>query len=378
MNDGKPIRVLIADDSALMRNLINKLLSRAPDILIAGAARDGEDAVAKAVELRPNVVTMDINMPKLDGITAMQMIVNQKICPVIMFSSLTQAGAVETFECLALGAFDFVGKPSGTVSTDIEMIGEDLIAKIRAAATSGVGRRPARRAPAPLAPAVASQRPVNSADPSGGEMRAIAIGISTGGPATISQVLPFLPADLPAPIFLVQHMPASFIGTFVARLRKECQIHVVQAETGMTVQPGYCYVAGNDRHLLPFRKRSGEVLLRTPSEPKQLFVPSADVMMGAVLAVYGAKTIGVLMTGIGDDGADQMVRIRQAGGLTIAESKESCVVFGMPYQAIERGGAELVLPSWEIAEALVAALNKGVPKGVVGSTKSLQYQGVRA
>ena len=349
------IRVLVADDSALMRNLISRLLGKAPDIVVAGTARDGEDAVQKTMQLKPDVVTMDINMPKLDGISAMQMILAEKICPVIMLSSLTQQGAVETFECLALGAFDFVGKPDGTVSAHLDAIAEDLIAKIRAAAASGVPKRPRPKAASPP-PQAARPPEIRPANLPSNEMRAIAIGISTGGPATISTFLPGLPAALPAALFLVQHMPAAFIPTYVSRLQKECAIEVVEAETGAPVRAGCCYVAGNNLHLCPYRKLSGEVVLRRPSQPKTLFVPGVGVMMDSVLAIYGRRTIGVLMTGIGDDGADQMVKIREAGGVTLAESEESCVVFGMPYQAIKRGGAEIVLPSWEIADRIVRIL----------------------
>lgn len=354
MRPGSIIRVLVADDSALMRNLISRLLAKAPDIKVAATARDGEDALQKAVELKPDVVTMDINMPKLDGISAMQMILAEKICPVIMFSSLTQQGAVETFECLELGAFDFVAKPEGTVSAKLDAIAEELITKVRAAAASGGLKRPRPAASPPPRPvARPAARPASLPL---SEMRAIAVGISTGGPTTISTFLPGLPADLPAAIFLVQHMPAAFIPTYVSRLQKECAIEVVEAETGASVHAGCCYVAGNGLHLCPYRKLSGDVVLRRPSMPKTLFVPGVNVMMESVLAVFGRRTIGVLMTGIGDDGADQMVRIREAGGVTIAESEESCVVFGMPYQAITRGGAEIVLPSWEIANRLVRIL----------------------
>jgi two-component system chemotaxis response regulator CheB len=353
MKQGSIIRVLVADDSALMRNLISRLLARAPDIKVAATARDGEDAVQKAIQLKPDVVTMDINMPKLDGISAMQTILAERICPVIMFSSLTQKGAVETFECLELGAFDFVAKPEGTVSANLDAIAEELITKIRAAVASGAVKR---KRPTAFPPPPVARSSARLANLPSGEMRAIAIGISTGGPTTISTLLPGLPADLPAAVFLVQHMPAAFIGPYVSRLRKECAIQVVEAETGAPVRPGCCYVAGNDLHLCPYRKLSGEVVLRRPSQPKTLFVPGVGVMMDSVLAVYGRRTIGVLMTGIGDDGADQMVRIREAGGVTIAESEESCVVFGMPFQAIKRGGAEIVLPSWEIAARLVRIL----------------------
>ena len=344
---------MVADDSALMRNLIGRLLAKAPDIKVIATARDGEDAIQKAVELKPDVVTMDINMPKLDGISAMQMILGERICPVIMFSSLTQKGAVETFECLELGAFDFVAKPEGTVSANLDAVATELIAKIRSAAASGPVKRRQPVASTPARPALRSAAIPNA------EMRAVAIGISTGGPSTISTLLPGLPADLPAAIFLVQHMPPTFIPPYVARLQKECAIQVVQAETGARVQTGYCYVASGGLHLCTYRKQNGDMVLRRPSQPKTLFVPGVNVMMESVLSVFGSRTIGVLMTGIGDDGADQMVCIRQAGGVTIAESEESCVVFGMPYQAIKRGGAEIVLPSWEIAARLVRILSGG-------------------
>jgi len=232
----------------------------------------------------------------------------------------------------------------------LDAIAEEPITKIRAAATSGVVKRPR--------PTASPPRPVSRpVIPALAEMRAIAIGISTGGPSTISTFLPGLPADIPAAIFLVQHMPAAFIGPYVSRLQKECAIEVVEAETGATVRAGSCYVAADNLHLCPYRKLSGEVVLRRPSQPRTLFVPGVGVMMESVLAIYGRRTIGVLMTGIGDDGADQMVRIREAGGVTIAESEESCVVFGMPFQAIKRGGAEFVLPSWEIAARLVRILD---------------------
>ncbi len=369
------IRVLVADDSALMRNLISRLLGKAPDIVVAATARDGEDAVQKTMQLKPDVVTMDINMPKLDGISALQMILAEKICPVIMLSSLTQQGAVETFECLALGAFDFVGKPDGTVSANLDAIAEELIAKIRAAAASGAPKRP-RPKPAASPPLQSVTRPnLRPSNLPSSEMRAIAIGISTGGPATISTFLPGLPADLPAAIFLVQHMPATFIPTYVSRLKKECAIEVVEAETGAPVRPGCCYVASNNLHLCPYRKLSGEVVLRRPSQPKTLFVPGVGVMMDSVLAIYGRRTIGVIMTGIGDDGADQMVRIREAGGVTIAESEDSCVVFGMPYQAIARGGAEIVLPSWEIADRIVRILATKTAGGSAQRRSALQGAG---
>jgi len=320
---------------------------------VVGLARDGEDAVAKARELRPHVVTMDINMPKLDGITALQMIVEEKICPVVMVSSLTQRNAVTTFECLELGAFDFIAKPDGTVSANMGAVAADLISKLRAAASSGVLDRVRKRGFVTrerVAPPVLQWRNIAPA--------AVAIGISTGGPATLTEVLPFLPKDLPASIFLVQHIPASFVAAFAHRLDEHCAIKVVEGRAGMKAEPGICYVAPGGMHLCPHRKPDGEIVLRTPSTPLTLFVPSVSVMMQAVLGAYGRNTVGVLMTGIGDDGADQMVAIRQAGGATIAESAETAVVYGMPREAFERGGAEIVAPHYDVARHILQAVGK--------------------
>jgi two-component system, chemotaxis family, protein-glutamate methylesterase/glutaminase len=355
------IRVLVADDSALMRQTLKRMISAEPGMEVAGTARDGEDAVAKARELRPDVVTMDINMPKLDGITALQLILEEKICPVVMVSSLTQRGALTTFECLELGAFDFVAKPDGTVSSNLGSIAAELGSKLRAAAASGVLervhkqriRRGAVRPPVPPpAPRWDTHSPV-----------AVAIGISTGGPATLTEVLPVLPADLPASVFLVQHMPATFLTAFARRLNENCALEVVEGRAGMAVEPGHCYVAPGGLHLCPYRKAStGEIVIRTPAQPRTLFIPSVNVMMRAVRETYGPNTVGVLMTGIGDDGADEMVSIRKAGGITIAESEETAVVFGMPREAIERGGADIVAPHYQVAQHIVQAVGKAGAK----------------
>jgi two-component system chemotaxis response regulator CheB len=350
------IRVLVADDSALMRQTLKHVISAEPGMELAGVARDGQDAVAKARELRPDVVTMDINMPKLDGITALQLILEEKICPVVMVSSLTQRGAMTTFECLELGAFDFVAKPDGTVSSNLGAAAAELVSKIRAAAAQGVLQRVRKNRARRLSARERVELPVARWQTTGPV--AVAVGISTGGPATLSEVLPLLPADLPASVFLVQHMPASFLTAFARRLNENCPLTVVEARAGMAAQAGYCYVAPGGLHLCPYRKSSGEIVIRTPAQPRTLFVPSVNVMMQAVLEAYGSNTVGVLMTGIGDDGADQMVRIRQAGGLTIAESEETAVVYGMPREAFERGGADIVAPHYEVAQQIVQAVGK--------------------
>jgi two-component system chemotaxis response regulator CheB len=347
------IRVLVADDSALMRQTLKRIITAEPGMELAGTARDGEDAVAKARELRPDVMTMDINMPKLDGITALQIVLEEKICPVVMVSSLTQRGAVTTFECLELGAFDFVAKPDGTVSAHMGAVAADLISKLRAAASSGVREQARKRgfvARERIVPPVQrwqSNVPV-----------AVAIGISTGGPATLTEVLPLLPPDLPASVYLVQHMPASFLASFARRLDQNCQMKVVEGRAGMQAEPGVCYVAPGGLHLCPHRRSDGGIVIRTPAQPQTLFIPGVNVMMQAVLETYGQNTIGVLMTGIGDDGADQMVAIRRAGGATIAESEETAVVYGMPREAFERGGADIVAPHYEVARHIVQAVGR--------------------
>jgi two-component system chemotaxis response regulator CheB len=338
-----------------MRQTLKRIIGVSSAFDVVGLARDGEDAIQKARELRPDVISMDINMPRMDGITALQTILHEKICPVVMVSSLTQRGATTTFECLELGAFDFVGKPDGTVSANMGVIGADLMAKLKAAAARGVvNRRPRNEVLRPYKPAARVEFDKTA------RFRAIALGISTGGPATLHDFLPQVPADLPASIFLVQHMPPTFITSFARRLDQSCALKVVEAESGMSIESGVCYVAPGGMHLCLYRKLTGDVVIRTPTAPPTLFVPSVSVMMESVLKVYGTDTVGVLMTGIGDDGADQMVAIKLAGGYTIAESEETAVVYGMPREAVERGGASVVAPSHHMAEEIVKAVRRRI------------------
>ncbi|MGJ5813661.1 protein-glutamate methylesterase/protein-glutamine glutaminase [Paludibaculum fermentans] len=350
----KKIRVLVADDSALMRQTLKRIIGAAADFELVGVARDGEDAVSKARQLRPDVVSMDINMPKLDGVTALQMILQEQICPVVMVSSLTQRGTATTFECLELGAFDFVAKPDGTVSANMGLVADELISKLKAAASRGIVDRHQRS----REPRLPYRPPLRDAPTGSTRKMAVAIGISTGGPATLQEVLPQIPVDVPASLFLVQHMPPSFIASFAKRLDDHCALKVVEGRSGMPVEPSICYVAPGGMHLCLHRKMTGELVIRTPTTPATLFTPSVGVMMASILSIYGADTIGVLMTGIGDDGADQMVAIRQAGGHTIAESEQTAVVYGMPREAVERGGACVVAPSYEVAREILKAVRR--------------------
>ncbi len=340
------IRVLVADDSALMRKQIKDMLESDPRIEVIATARDGEDTIEKARKFEPDVITLDINMPKMDGLTALQILVEEEIAPVIMVSSLTQEGSIITFEALELGAFDYVAKPGGTISLNIKQVKDELIAKVKAAARKGVLKRLKRK----------KRVSVKRISGRVKDKKAVAIGISTGGPKTLMDVVPYLPEDLPAAVFIVQHMPPAFTKSFAERLDKNSKIRVVEAEAGLEAENGLGILGKGGYHLTVFKKLTGSVIVRTPSKPEHLFMPSADIMMESVLQVYGENTIGVLMTGMGDDGANAMVKIKEAGGITIAESEETAIVFGMPKAAIERGGAKYVAPSYEIADLIVKAV----------------------
>lgn len=347
-----PIRVVLADDSALMRKLIRQILERDPEVQVVACARDGNEALAAVKQHNPDVVTLDINMPGLDGVGALQAIMEECPKPVVMISSLTQQGALTTYECLELGAVDFVHKPSGTISSDIEKSGGEIVAKVKAAARARVGRarRTARPAPRPTAPPTpAAPTGENVAD------RVVAIGVSTGGPKTLLDVVPFFPADLPAAVVIVQHMPETFTASFARSLHNASRLPVKEAEAGEPLLNGRVYVARGGKHLTFTRRRiGGGVMARYQSHPSDhLHVPSADVMMHSALEAFGRRTVGVLLTGMGSDGADGMVAIRRAGGPTIAEDESTCVVFGMPQVAIARGGAEYVLPCSAVAAKVV-------------------------
>lgn len=354
------IRVLIVDDSALMRKALKEIIMTDSSLDVVGTARDGSDAIEKVRELKPDVITMDINMPVMDGLTAMQHILNESPkTAVLMVSSLTAEGALTTFEALELGAFDYVAKPSGTVSTDIYLVGREIIQKVKLAYKSVNGQsirdRVERSSSARPQKKVEHQkqtelRPIKKAT------KVVVIGISTGGPGTLMEVLPMLPEDLGAAVIIIQHMPPAFTTSFAKRLDGASQIPVKEVATGDLLQNGSGYL-GPGGYQLVVRGESG--LLRLTSTPKTVFMPCVNVTMESVLSAYGGKNVvGVLMTGMGDDGADAMVKIRKAGGITIAEDESTAVVFGMPKEAIERGGAEIVVPSYKMAEAIIKAVRR--------------------
>jgi len=355
------IKVLIVDDSALMRKVLKEIIMTDSSLEVVGTARDGQEAIEKARDLKPDIVTMDINMPVMDGLTSMQHIQSEfPDLPVLVVSSLTSEGALITFEALELGAFDYVAKPSGTVSNNLHIVGKEIIEKIKLANKNvnkkNISDRVIRRSNKKTESLQLSTKKMGFKK-SEGLSKVVVIGISTGGPGTLMEVLPLLPQDLKAAVIIIQHMPPTFTASFAKRLDNACQISIKEAEAGDVLQNGCGYLGAGGYHLVV---RGEEGMLRLPCSPKTLFMPSVNVTMDSVLETFGGKNvIGVLMTGMGDDGADAMVKIRNAGGLTIAEDESTAVVFGMPREAIERGGAEIVLPSYMVADAIIKAVKKG-------------------
>ena len=341
-----PIRVLVVDDSALMRKLIPRMLERDRSIQVVDTAMDGAVALAKIEELKPDVVTLDLEMPRMNGIETLREITRRHRTPVIVVSAHTTAGASATFKALAVGALDFIAKPADDAAAHMDAIAAELISKIKAAAGGQIGVVPAMVAPAPRA----ARQPRPHTAPT----RIVAIGISTGGPNTLQYVLAQLPADFAGAILVVQHMPEGFTEMLARRLNDICPIEVREARSGDLLVGGRALICPGNRHMRVRRMPLGEVVVLSDDDRINGHRPSVDVLFRSVAQECGPKAIAVLMTGMGDDGADAMGAVKEAGGLTIAQSAESCVVFGMPKAAIERGHAARVLSLDALANALQA------------------------
>jgi len=355
-------RVLIVDDSALMRKYLREIIEEDRDLEVAGAARDGREAVEMNLSLEPDVITMDINMPRMDGLTAIQHIMAQRPCPVLVVSSLTQKGALTTFEALELGAVDYVPKPDGTVSLDIKNAAREIREKIKAVRQVRYRalRQVKRVSSSPVGAESAGSQPLQPRAVTSSGDKLVLIGVSTGGPKTMMEILPLLPADFGAPVVVVQHMPGSFTRPFAERLNRECRIEVKESAEGMPLVPGLAVVARGGVHLRIDRRPGEKVCrLRHSYRPADaLYKPSVEVAFCSAMECVDARDlVAVLLTGMGDDGADAMVDIRQAGGLTIAEAEETAVVWGMPGEAVKRGGATVILPHYDIAGALINAVH---------------------
>ncbi|MGI9104199.1 MAG: protein-glutamate methylesterase/protein-glutamine glutaminase [Terriglobales bacterium] len=352
----EPIRVLVVDDSALMRKLIPQMLERDSSIQVVGTAMDGEFALAKLEELKPHVITLDLEMPRMDGIETLREIRKHRI-PVIVVSAHTTSGASATFKALAMGALDFVAKPTDAASKRMEEIASELISKIKIAAHGEVG----------TAPQVSElRRPLKGPRPRVAPSRVVAIGSSTGGPNTLHYVLSKLPADFAGSILIVQHMPEGFTEMFARRLDDCCAIEVKEALSGDMLVAGRALICPGNRHMKVRRMPLGDVVVLTDEPRVNGHRPSVDVLFRSVAHEFGQKSLAVLMTGMGEDGADAMSAVKAAGGMTMAQNAESCVVYGMPKAAIERGHVSRVLSLDELVLALQAQCGAVQRPGRIG------------
>lgn len=368
----RPVQVLVVDDSMFMRRIISDLIVDNPAFAVIGTAKNGKEAIALTKQLKPDVITMDVEMPEMNGLEALVRIMAEQPTPVIMLSSLTVEGAEVTIRALEAGAIDFVRKPSGSISLDLYKVKLLLHEKLTIAAKSRISPpaapppvpKPAQPpAPLPLPTAKQPLPGVIDRNVASSLMRfehIVAIGTSTGGPKALQQVLRQLPATFPAPILVVQHMPPNFTKSLAGRLDSLCSIRVVEAEEAMPLMKGTAYIAPGGYHMtLEAAAGDGYRIRLSKDEPRSGHRPSVDTMFDSLVPFGELKRHIVLMTGMGSDGAKGMKALREAGAATtIAEAEETCVVYGMPRSAVELGCAGYVLPQQEISEKLIEQIMK--------------------
>lgn len=359
-------KVLIVDDSALMRRHLKEILEVRGGHQVV-AARNGVEALAALADEDPDVITLDVNMPEMDGLTCLSRIMAERPKPVVMVSSLTESGAEVTLQALALGAVDFIQKPEGTISLHVTRIERDILDKVAAASRARLRRsvgltsrlraqsgkieaRRERRAAAPTS----ALAPLDGAGPG-----LVVVGVSTGGPGTLEEILPRIPADFPWPVVVAQHMPGSFTGVFARRLNEMCPLTVVEAAAQMPLEPGVIYIGKGDADVVVGKRATRFVVNPMPAGNQFLWHPSVTRLVeSAMHAMPPERVVGVMLTGMGDDGAQAMADLRGRGGRTIAQDEESSVVWGMPGELVKRGGASVVLPADRIADQLAAWLTR--------------------
>jgi two-component system, chemotaxis family, protein-glutamate methylesterase/glutaminase len=341
------IRVLVVDDSALMRKLIPTILARDPSIEVVGTAMDGTFALKKIEEFRPDVVTLDLEMPRMDGLEALRLVMRRAPMPVIVVSTHSKEGAYSTFKALALGAIDFVAKPRDAAAGHLDAIAVELIEKIKVAKRAS-GRK--IRASVEVETKPPQKKPVRATLP---PSRIVAIGISTGGPNALQYVLSQIPADFAAAILIVQHMPEGFTEMFARRLDECCALDVQEARSGDLLIAGRVLICPGNRHMIVRRMPRGDMAVLSDGPPVNGHRPSADVLFHSVAQEFTLTSVGVLMTGMGDDGAEGLGAIKAAGGMTVAQSEDTCVVSGMPRAAIMKGYANKIVPLESLSAFLV-------------------------
>ncbi|VVB96175.1 Chemotaxis response regulator protein-glutamate methylesterase/glutamine deamidase [uncultured archaeon] len=370
------IKVLVVDDSAFMRKAITDILSSSPEIEVIGKAKNGQEACEKVIELKPDVVTLDIEMPVLDGLQTLGYIMSECPTPVIMLSAAESKHADVTMKAFEYGAVDFILKPSGNISLDVNKIKDEMVKKVKAAAKvethklgfiqnkeddSGISRmecvREGGKKPKDSDVEIdrAEEQKIEP-DKKSKFKKIVIIGTSTGGPRALQQVIPLLPPYFNAPVLVVQHMPAGFTKSLAERLDSQSSIKVREAVDGDIVRPGIVLIAPGDYHMTvreeEINGKTKEVIALIKGEKVQGVRPSVDVLLNSVAPIYGAHSVGVILTGMGSDGTDGIRRLKSAGGRVIAEDESTCVVFGMPRSIIEQHLADYVLPINKIAESI--------------------------
>ncbi|GIH99862.1 chemotaxis-specific protein-glutamate methyltransferase CheB [Planobispora takensis] len=358
--------VLVVDDSALMRKVIKRILTDTGDFEVH-TARNGVDALDQVQRVQPDVVTLDVNMPEMDGLTCLTEIMRQDPRPVVMVSSLTDEGALVTLEALAAGAVDYVAKPGGTVSLNLEDVAAELVAKVRAASAARVRRsgglaarlrtqrtRITEASSASASASVPGRRRASALRTEAAPADAVLIGSSTGGPVLLSEILSRLPRSFPAPIVVAQHIPASFTAALAKRLDAACELNVHEVTRSMPMRPGNIYIGRGDADVVIARGLDGLVVKSVPAGSSYRWHPSVDrLVASATRCIDPGRLVCVQLTGMGDDGAEEMTAVKAAGGRTLAEAEETAVVWGMPGDLVRRGGATVVLPNQQIAQHLI-------------------------
>lgn len=339
------VRVLVVDDSAFIRRATERMLAESPEIRIVGTATNGREAVDLACRLRPDVIVLDVNMPTMDGLEALGQIMATCPAPVLMMSTMTQDGAEITVRALELGAVDFVDKTSAGTSMDIYSLGPILREKVFAVAGADVAPPPTARAPARPRAAVVPPAPVRPG------LTIVTIGASTGGPRALTEIIPRLPGDLPAAVLVAQHMPSGFTATLASRLDERSALKVVEASDGDAVESGRVLIAPGGRQMRVAMEGNGLRVRVRPGTSQLLHHPSVDVLFDSVAAVVGARAIGIVLTGMGHDGAEGLAALRRAGAITMVESPSTAIIDGMPKAA--RASADHVVDLPRIADAIV-------------------------
>jgi len=354
------IKVLVVDDSALVRKLFGRVLSNEPEFEVA-FARDGVEALTRLEEFKPDVITLDVQMPQMNGLECLDRIMLQRPSPVVMVSTLTEEGADATLDALRLGAVDFITKPTGAVSLLIDEFAPTFTAKVRMAAAAKLPASRRLKERLQFRAGAAASRP-SVARPEGPEVLPdappgdgiVLVGTSTGGPPALEALLAPLPASFPWPILVAQHMPASFTGPLARRLDGLCALNVVETVSPLPLQAGYVYIGRGDADIIVSKRARGPVVMSAPAKANYPWHPSTDRLVRTAMENMPARQlIGVLMTGMGNDGAEAMAELRRGGGQTIAEAEETAVVWGMPGELVRANGATWVVPLPKIASRLL-------------------------